>query len=81
VVVVVEGGDGPAAAGNKVLAIDQQNIGPAIAVEIEERAACAERFGKILVAGAAGVVCEANTGLGGDVGKQDLHARGVIRDE
>src|ERR1022692_5277716 len=54
VVVMVERGHGAAATGSKILAVDQQNIRPAVSVGIEERAAGAEGFGKILMSGASG---------------------------
>jgi len=40
---MVECGGGLAAAGSEILAVDEQNVRPAVAVEIEEGAARPER--------------------------------------
>jgi len=81
VVVVVERGDGPPAARSEVLAVDQQNVRPAVAIVVEKGAARTQRFGQVLSPRAAGVVDEVDAGLSGDVGEDDFRARRLVGDE
>ena len=55
--------------GNQVFAIDQENIEPAIAVRIEERAAGAHGFRQPFLSGAPRVVRKVNAGSGRDFGE------------
>src|SRR6267154_4104790 len=55
-----------------VLAIDQNNVGPAVVVVINEGAARAHGFGKIFLPEGRVVVGEVDSGLGGDVAEGDL---------
>ena len=57
-VVAVQRGQRFAAARRPVLAVDQQDIGPAVAIGVEEAHAGAERFGQELLPGPAAVVGE-----------------------
>ena len=70
-VVAVERGGGAAAARREVLAVDEQDIRPAVAIGIEESDAGAQRFRQVLLAGAAGVVREVDASLRGDVSEDD----------
>ena len=68
-IVAVERAEGLAAARRPVLAVDQQDVGPAVAIGIEERAARAQRLRQKLLPGPAAVVREVDAGLRGDVGE------------
>ena len=54
-----------------VHAVHQQNVQPAVAIVIEEGAARAHGFGKILRAERAAVVAEVDAGGGGDIGQTE----------
>ncbi len=62
VIVAVERGDGLPSAGDEVLAVDEEDVGPAVAIGVEEGAAGAHGLGQILLAGAARVVNEVDAG-------------------
>ncbi len=78
VIVVIELQRGGAAVGmsGKVFAVDQQDVGIAVVVVVDESAAWAHGFGQILLAEGAVVVGEVDAGLGGDVVKVDLGVSG-----
>src|SRR5262249_11905670 len=72
VVVVIEGRRrarsrmaGPA------LGVDEQDVLPAVAVEVEERAARAHRLGKVLLSESTARVLEVDARRGADVGEGD----------
>src|SRR5438093_9159838 len=55
-----------------VLAIDEQNVGPAIVIVIQECASRPHGLGQVFLSEGGVVVGEADSGLGGDVAKSDL---------
>ncbi len=57
--------------GDQILAVHQQNIEPAVAVDIEKGAARPHRFRQPLLARAPGVVREMDAGRVRDVGEPD----------
>ena len=57
-----------------VHAVDEQDVLPAVAVVVEERAARAERLGQELAAVRAAVVAEGEAGRGGDVDEPEARA-------
>src|ERR1700745_917789 len=61
-----------------VFAINQQNVGPAVVVVIDEGTTGAHGFGEIFLPECAVVMDEVDAGLGGDVTKVDL--LGLSRD-
>ena len=69
-IVAIERGGGAAAARGAVLAVDEQDVGPAVAIDVEEGAARAHGLGQILLARASAVVGEVDAGGGGDVGER-----------
>jgi hypothetical protein len=71
VVVAIERRQGLLALGRPVLAVDQQNIRPAVAIGVEESAARAQRFRQIFLARPSAVMREVNASLRRDVGKDD----------
>ena len=75
VVVAIERRERLAAARRPVLAVDEQDVGPAVAIGIEERAARAQRFRQVFLAGAPAVVREVDAGRCGDVGELDVARR------
>ena len=78
-VVAVERGGGVAAVRDEVLAVDEEDVEPAVAVDVEEGAARAHGLGEPLLARASGVVGELDSGGGGDVGEADGSAGGRRR--
>ena len=54
-----------------VLPVDQQNVGPAVVVVVDESAAGAHGFGQPLFSEGSVVVGEVDAGLGGDVAEGD----------
>ena len=74
VVAVEPHGGALAAVIGPVHAVDQQNIEPAIAIVVEERAAGAHGLRQALGAERAAVVMELNAGRGGDVGEAKVRA-------
>ena len=71
-VVAVERRQGFAAARGPVFAVDEQNVGPAVAIGIEEGDAGAHGFGQIFLAGFSGVVVELDSGGRRYVGEVDV---------
>src|SRR5207245_7179042 len=73
VVVVIELQDGLGTGVSRpVFAVDEQDVGPAVVVVINERAARAHGFRQIFLAEGAVVVGEMDSGLSGDVTELDL---------
>ena len=64
--------DAAAAVPGPVFAVDQQNVGPAIVVVVDEGAARAHGFRQLFLSEGAVVVGEVNAGLRGDVAECDL---------
>ena len=56
-------------------AVDEENVLPAVFVEIENSDAWAEGFGKVFAAESTAVVDEADSGVGGDVGQAEARDR------
>ena len=72
-VVVIELQDGLGTGVSRpVFAVDEQDVGPAVVVVINERAARAHGFRQIFLAEGAVVVGEMDSGLSGDVTELDL---------
>jgi hypothetical protein len=61
-----------------VHAVDEQNVGPAVGVVVDERAAGAERFGQQLPAISAAVMAKADAGCGRHIGEAETR-RGLRR--
>ena len=68
----MNGGGGAAPARRPVLAVDEENIGPAVAIGVEERAAGPHGLGQPFLSEGAVVVREVNTGLRRDVAEVNL---------
>ncbi len=73
VIVVIERGErfSARAVAWPVHGIHEEDVLPAVVVVIENADAAAHCFGEILFAEGAGIVFEADAGLGGDVGEFD----------
>ena len=74
-VVPVERGERLAALRRPVLAVNQHDVGPAVAVGVEEGASRPERLRQVLVPGAPAVVGEPDAGGLGDVLEDDADGR------
>ena len=79
VVIAIERRQRFAAARRPVLAVDQQDVGPAVAIGIEEGHAGAQRFGQVLLAGPPAVVHELDAGLRGHIGEGNGRGRTAVR--
>src|SRR5262249_23194390 len=79
VVVAVEGGKRLSASRNQVLAIDEENVGPAVVIRVEEGAPGAQGLGEVLLAGTPGIVDEVDAGLRSDIGEGDGSAGSMER--
>ena len=62
-----------------VLAVDQQDVGPAVVVVIDESAARAHGFRQPFLSKGSVVVGEVDAGLGGDVAEGDVLLRVALR--
>ncbi len=76
VIIAIESGGGMAAFWNQIFAIDDQNVEPAIAIGVEERAAGTHGFGQPFFPAATGVVRELDAGCGGNIREMN-RVRGV----
>src|ERR1700736_3714991 len=72
VVIAIEGRVRLAAPCHPVFAVDQKDVRPAVAVRVEEGAACAHGFRKPLLSGSSGVVGELDAGGLSDVGEVNV---------
>src|SRR5205823_41087 len=79
VVIVIERGGGAAAARSPILAVDEKDVDPAIAIRIDEGGAGAERLGEVFFTSFAGVVDEFDSGWRRYVGELDLVVDGRAR--
>ena len=76
-VVAIESGGGATAVRNPVAAVDEQDIGVAIAIGIEECHARTHGFRQPFLAGASGVMCKVNPCRGGYVRELDRRSGSV----
>src|ERR1019366_1836825 len=81
VIVAIERRQGAAPARRPVLAVDEQNVGPAVAIGIEKGAPRAHGFRQILLARAAAVVDEVYARLRRHVGEYGSGVGGLGRDQ
>jgi hypothetical protein len=74
VIIAIECGGRAASMGDQVLAVDHQNVQPAIAIGVEERSAGAHGLRQPLLTAAAGVVREVDSGGRCDVCELDVRS-------
>ena len=80
-IVAIERGQGAASSRRPVFAVDEQDVGPAVAIGIEKRASGPQGFRQILLPRSAAVVDEMNAGGGGDVSEDGSGIGSCGRDQ